>query len=461
VDYTENEAKRRQSEIECLELVAAEVKKLGGELKRFKYVKDRPLFSIDLKSAKISDANLNLLAEAKGLTSLDLSFSGVTDKGVIRLTAAKDLSALELAGTKVTDQVIEPLRKMALLRLLNLAQTGVSERGIARLVQKNSLALCHTAVGEKAHFRAFQQYTNGKVSFNYLMIGDCYYGNFLIGSPAQHRLATTYYHRDGPVGRVMRKLEWFKPASLVDYPSDARLPASIVGLLSPVGPLPDRALTGLWAEPAVAVVRLNTGTQAAYGRPFQYVDFYNSTPEMKTFSFPPKAGQPYFGYIQEARQRGCTVRVIDGDERLSFARKAPRNFYGAVFVDITRNDLRDINTKLMTREALADMFSSVTDVGVVCFHTSHRYHNLVPPVADAARALGLVARVGKDPGVYPNSNHFSSEWVVVARRAEHLRHLTDAKGKGLKWSVVESNGRHLWRDGKDQDIRPLARSLGK
>ena len=42
------------------------------------------------------------------------------------------------------------------------------------------------------------------------------------------RLATTYYHRDGPVGRVMEKFNWSPgPPNCNTYHADARILASL------------------------------------------------------------------------------------------------------------------------------------------------------------------------------------------------------------------------------------------
>jgi hypothetical protein len=258
----------------------------------------------------------------------------------------------------------------------------------------------------------------------------------------------------------MRKLETIQPEALLDYPSDARLPASLVGLLAPdLNVCARGALTSLWSEPAVGVVRLNVGTHAAYGRPFQHIDFYNSSPDLEVFALPP-AGQPvYFGFIKDAQKRGCKIRIIGGAERDSLAKQAPKNFYSALFIDVTRNDLRDINTDLFTKEAVADMMASLTETGVVCFHTSHRYHDLVPPLVDAAASLGLAWKVGKDAYFERAYAHFSSEWVMIARKSEYLQHLTSVKAKDrdLQWHTPKSTGKHLWRDGQEHDLKPLAR----
>ncbi|MFO0863672.1 MAG: hypothetical protein U0744_03260 [Gemmataceae bacterium] len=41
-----------------------------------------------------------------------------------------------------------------------------------------------------------------------------------------------------------------------------------------------QSLAAVWSEPPIAAVELNTGTFAAYGRPYQTIDFYNDQPEL-------------------------------------------------------------------------------------------------------------------------------------------------------------------------------------
>src|ERR1041384_5450843 len=63
-----------------------------------------------------------------------------------------------------------------------------------------------------------------------LIIGDiCYGSNFQVKSEDRgnrvkdlSRLATTYYHREGPIGRVMEKFNWF-PGEMNEYQADTRL----------------------------------------------------------------------------------------------------------------------------------------------------------------------------------------------------------------------------------------------
>lgn len=447
------------------------VRKLGGTARRIESPKGQVGYSVDLRATKTSDADLAALSLIQGIDDLDLSFTEITDRGLANLAGYQRLRSLNLTGAKVTDAAIGDLLRIKDLNNVVVAQTEITDAAIARLVDKKPyFTLCKTALGDKARFRVFQEYREGKAQFNYLMINDTYYGRYNLGKVLgfgetddrdRRREATTYYHRLGPVGQVMDKLEWFKPDSVLDYPSDVRMPASLVGLLAPSGPLPASAFVDLWSEPPFAVVRLNAGTHAAYGRPFQQIHFYNSSPELTTFSLPGQGQPALFGFIRDARERGCNIKVFDGPERTTIAKNGPKRFYSALFVDLTRNDLRDINTALMTKEALADMMDCLTEKGVVCFHTSHRYHDLVPAIADAADSLKLACKHVHDLGDHKQRTwaHFGSEWVMVARKAADLRHLTSVKtgGRNFEWSIPASTGEHLWRDGETPRLDALAR----
>jgi hypothetical protein len=454
-----------------------QVEKLGGKVTRLTWATEKVAYFVDLKGTKTSGADIAKLSLTSRVHDLDLSFTAVTDKAIAILAAHKNLRSLNLTGTKVSDAAMEHLQQIPRLYTVIVAQTAVTDKGVALFVKDNKsklrIVVCNIGLGDKAQFQVHQQYIGDQLDQYTLMIGDTHFGMYFPGKTFEepnldrHREATSYYHRRGPVGQVLAKLEWFTPASLLDYPSDVRMPAALVALAAPSGlggTLPTGALVNLWSEPALGVVRLNLGTHAAYGRPFQHIHFYNSTPALKTFSLP-SADQPVlFGFIQDALKRGCLLKVIDGDERPTLGKKGPRKFYSALFVESTHNDLRDINTDLFTKEALAEMMESLTETGVLCFHTSHRYHDLVPPLVDAAKSLNLAWKFGQDAGkrIHPSS-HFSSEWVVVARKAEYLSHLTDVKTdmQDIKWSVPASTSQHLWRDGQPHDLKPLARPAQK
>jgi hypothetical protein len=256
----------------------------------------------------------------------------------------------------------------------------------------------------------------------------------------------------------LAKFDCFRdPTDRNTHWSDARLPASLVGLLAGARAVPGEFLVGLWSEPALGVIRLDAGTHASYGRPFQFVDFYDSTPEIVAFSFPPK-GQPCeFNFIHDAMARGCNVRLFEGDERPTLAGKGPKRFYGALFVESTREGLLDVNTSLMTKEGMEALMGSVAPNGVLCYHISHRHYNLKLPLADAAKSLGYAWRLAEDHYERiedgEREGHFSCEWFVLSREARHLPPVGDMGS--VQWSVPAATGRHLWRDGQRHDLKAL------
>jgi hypothetical protein len=276
------------------------------------------------------------------------------------------------------------------------------------------------------------------------------------------RDAMHYHHRHGPAGQVMSKFDWFPesdkgaPDSVPHYAADARLPASMIGLAVPSsgqGTLPLTTLLGKWSEPPYAVVGMYVGAMASYARPFQNVDFYENNTQIVDFSRR-KGGKPaLFRYLTDAKGRGANVRVLIGDARRTLDKKGPQRYYHALFVEICPRDyLEDVSVDLMTTEGVEMLFDKIANEGVLCYHTSNRYVNMVPVLADVADRLKLAIRVGNDGGESGSSEfgRFSSEWVVLARSPQCLNHLRDTgdQVRGLKWTVPVATGKHIWTDAK-------------
>ena len=134
------------------------------------------------------------------------------------------------------------------------------------------------------------------------------------------RLATTYYHRYGPVGVVMEQDNWFKGKQNTFW-SDVRQPVSMVGQIAAslgVGNLPLATLVQTWSEPPFATIGLGTGTMASYARPYQHLTYYEIDEVIRQFSLPETEGQQArFTYLQGAIRRGANLEVIMGDARQS------------------------------------------------------------------------------------------------------------------------------------------------
>jgi hypothetical protein len=275
------------------------------------------------------------------------------------------------------------------------------------------------------------------------------------------RLATTYYHQLGPVGRAMEKFNWFKDKNN-HYHSDARMVISQLGMCAaPLGTtVPVNNLVDLWSEPPYATIGLGTGTMASYSRLYQHVHFYEIDNVIRRLSLPRKGGRAYFTYLQGALDRGSCLQVYMGDARLRMAMDyeplpqppeevytpnkdggGPESFYHLMVVDAFSSDA--IPVHLITKQAIEMYFKKLTLDGVLCVHTSNRHLDLVKVVADVTNSIKwtdadgvektLVCKRGHDvaPGdeeLVKRRGHYTSEWVMVAREMKYLDHLTPPEG---------------------------------
>jgi hypothetical protein len=312
------------------------------------------------------------------------------------------------------------------------------------------------------------------------------------------RMATTYYHRKGPVGIVMEKFNWFKDnVNDNTFWADSRMPAGLVaqgafGALG-TGALPFGSLVEVWTEPPYATIGLGTGTMASYARPFQHCHFYEIDDQIRRLSLPDQGrGKVYFTYLQDALDRGADVQVLMGDARQrmnlpysnyheakttppAIPNGGPENFYHMMVVDAFSSDA--IPAHLLTEEAFKMYFKHLTPDGILCVHTSNRFVDLPRVVADVAEKCGFVALRGhdqappttKDPDPH-GKGHYTSEWVMVAKKVPgadraNVKHLVDppnyrsnlvaaARKEETKfrpsepyWQVPAThNGRYLWTD---------------
>ena len=264
------------------------------------------------------------------------------------------------------------------------------------------------------------------------------------------RLASTYYHRYGPVGVIMERWNWSNAYwnwGQNEWHADARMPASLIGLALSDGQfgavLPGAsAMVHTWSEPPLATVGLGTGTMASYARPYQSIHFYEIDNHVKKLSLPEsKKGKVYFTYLLDAEARGADVQVYLGDayQRMrldyynvndkgaatgkSIPPGGPDNYYKMMVVDAFSSDA--IPTHLLTKEAFEMYFRKLAPDGILCVHTSNRYVDLPKVVVDTANALGFVARRGHDNSPFKSggerTEHYTSEWVMVAREPKLLQ----------------------------------------
>jgi hypothetical protein len=288
--------------------------------------------------------------------------------------------------------------------------------------------------------------------YHSLMHGTTHHGLNYQTPEGLRRLATTYYHRKGPVGLVMERMNWFsasprpadssigwgnwftpekgKYAPQNTYWADSRMPVTlaVAAAGNALGnPIPTEHLVALWTEPPYACVGLGTGTMASYARPLQHMTFYEIDAKIREFSVGefnlPEGPGPYFNYVHDAVKRGAGIEIVMGDARLSMqedvesfrqkkldageytpdlttrdflAYQHREHYYFAIELDAFSSDA--IPVHLITREAFEQYRKKLTPQGILLVHTSNRHVELTKPVMDICKDLNLVYRVVNDHG---------------------------------------------------------------
>jgi SAM-dependent methyltransferase len=183
----------------------------------------------------------------------------------------------------------------------------------------------------------------------------------------------------------------------------------------------------------VGVIGLGTGTIAAYGRKGDVFRFYEIDPHVLEIA------RRDFTFLGDSPAK---IEMALGDARLSLEREQPQGF-DVLAVDAFSSDA--IPVHLITREALGIFLRHVKPDGIVAFHVSNRFLDLVPVVARIAREQGAhAALVRDDPEDEDNSLRSRTDWVLVSRDGKAL----------LADNIVEGGGapaedRPEWRTWTD------------
>ncbi len=186
------------------------------------------------------------------------------------------------------------------------------------------------------------------------------------------RELTTYYHQDSGIGAAIRS----------------------------VGGRPAR----------VGVIGLGTGTIAAYGRTGDLYRFYDIDARVMQIAL------HEFTYLGDSAAK---IELALGDARLTLEREAPRGF-DVLAVDAFSSDA--IPVHLITREALGVYLKHVKPDGIVAFHVSNRFLDLIPVVARLAQEHGAHAvLVRDDPDEEDDHKRSRSDWVLVSRDPAALK----------------------------------------
>jgi SAM-dependent methyltransferase len=183
----------------------------------------------------------------------------------------------------------------------------------------------------------------------------------------------------------------------------------------------------------VGVIGLGTGTIAAYGRRGDVYRFYDIDPRVI------KLAKSEFTFLGDSAAR---IEVALGDARLALEREPPQNF-DVLAVDAFSSDA--IPVHLITKEALGVYLRHVKSDGIVAFHVSNRFLNLIPVVARLAKEHGAYAvLVNDDPDDEDDSLRSKSDWVLVSRDPAALKR--EAIVKGGAEQAEDRPGWRTWTD---------------
>jgi hypothetical protein len=167
--------------------------------------------------------------------------------------------------------------------------------------------------------------------------------------------------------------------------------------------------------------------------------FFDINPAVERIARDPK----YFTYVTDALDRGAKLDVVGGDARIMLEKTRDR--YDMMVLDAFSSDV--IPLHLLTQEALRLYLERLDDDGVLAIHISNRHFDLKPVVDRLAHDAGLVALYQNDRGDITEEEQAqgksTSDWVVMARRREHLGALPDDS----KWQLLTGDSTvALWTD---------------
>ena len=196
-----------------------------------------------------------------------------------------------------------------------------------------------------------------------LIHGTILHGNQYL-DPAFRRQPSTYYTTTSGVGRALQSM----------HPSTTPLKVGVIGL--------------------------GTGTLATYGAKGDVYRFYDINPAVIGLA------REYFTYLGDS---DATIETALGDARLSLEREQPQNF-DLLAIDAFSSDA--IPVHLITAEALAIYRKHMKPGGVIAFHVTNRFLDLVPVVKALADHEGLNAVWVRDESEGALASR--SDWVLLS-----------------------------------------------
>lgn len=191
----------------------------------------------------------------------------------------------------------------------------------------------------------------------------------------------------------------------------------------------------------IGVIGLGAGTLAAYGRRGDLFRFYDINPQVE------KIARTDFTYLADS---AAEIQIALGDARVSLTHE-PRQNFDVLIVDAFSGDA--IPVHLLTTQALDIYRAHLRPGGIIAFHVTNRYLDLVPLAQKLAEHQGM-------GGVHIESfdndkvGEYGADWVLVTDDRDFLA-LPEVKP--AKSDNKVSDNLRLWTDDYNS-LLPLLKS---
>jgi len=160
----------------------------------------------------------------------------------------------------------------------------------------------------------------------------------------------------------------------------------------------------------IGMVGLGTGVLSLYGKKGQHFDFFEIDPIVVNIA------KQCFDNLKAS---AADIRYFIGDARITL-REMPKNHYDMLVMDAFSSGA--IPTHLLTFEAIQELLESLKTDGVILYHISSRYLNLLPVLECNARKLGLFIKINENPPI-KSSLKLSAKWVALTKSKRKLNML--------------------------------------
>jgi hypothetical protein len=181
------------------------------------------------------------------------------------------------------------------------------------------------------------------------------------------------------------------------------LPQSYYRLQTGIGQL--LSDTNQFNNMQVGIIGLGVGALAYYGQEQQTYTFYEINPDVEYVA------NHYFDYIKSS---SASVQVKLGDARITLQKELNQNNstpYQVLIIDAFSSDA--IPMHLLTYEAFEVYANSITDNGVLAFHVSNSYLNLVPVIASHADSLDYQMVLTET--INHEATKHKAQWLFVSK----------------------------------------------